>query len=86
MQRAQVISKVRVLRVILGRSDVKRSFTTPSSSSETFALPNRAAMINAMEKETEFDLLVIGGGATGSGGDLITFLARFLRNSIFLSL
>lgn len=39
-------------------------------SSETLRIPSRLAMINDMKNTPEFDLVIIGGGATGSGAAL----------------
>jgi len=64
------LSKGRLLRALLRHRQSPCSFSSTSSASETFAIPNRAAMIESMKKAQEFDLLVIGGGATGSGAAL----------------
>lgn len=37
------------------------------SKSETFEIPKRSDIIHNLRTEKEFDLLVIGGGATGAG-------------------
>ena len=39
-------------------------------SSETLKIPNRKALIKALKSGEEFDVLIIGGGCTGSGAAL----------------
>lgn len=36
-------------------------------TTETASLPKRSEMIQRLKKGDEYDLLIIGGGATGSG-------------------
>jgi alkyl hydroperoxide reductase subunit AhpF len=35
--------------------------------SETLKVPSRTDMMNRLKKNEEYDLLIIGGGATGAG-------------------
>lgn len=47
---------------------------TPSrkctSGSETFKIPSRSALLLDLQSGDEFDVLIIGGGATGAGAAL----------------
>lgn len=42
-------------------------------------IPTRTQQIEKLESNTEFDLLVIGGGATGTGIALVLLLTLFLN-------
>ena len=41
-----------------------------SSTSETFKIPSRPAILNGLQSGEEYDVLIIGGGATGAGAAL----------------
>ena len=38
--------------------------------SETLKIPSRSAIINELQSGVEYDVLIIGGGATGAGAAL----------------
>ena len=40
------------------------------SASETFKIPSRSAILNGLQSGEEYDVLIIGGGATGAGAAL----------------
>ena len=54
----------------------RRKLSTVSASanssyvSETFKIPSRSATINDLQSGVEYDVLIIGGGATGAGAAL----------------
>ena len=43
---------------------------TLKSLSETFKIPSRSAILNGLQSGEEYDVLIIGGGATGAGAAL----------------
>jgi glycerol-3-phosphate dehydrogenase len=62
-----------MLRLVLhsGRAGHRRALgRLRSITSETSKLPNRGSVIAALRAGEEFDLLIIGAGATGSGAAL----------------
>lgn len=61
-----------------------RNIATATEIEKEYAwtpLPTRAQMLQSMEKE-EFDVLVIGGGATGCGVALDS-VSRGINNAVF---
>ena len=41
-----------------------------STTSETFKIPSRTVILNGLQSDEEYDVLIIGGGATGAGAAL----------------
>lgn len=52
------------------RQILVKGMTSLNPDSETLKLPKREEMISKLKKGEEFDLLIIGAGATGSGAAL----------------
>jgi alkyl hydroperoxide reductase subunit AhpF len=44
-----------------------KGMTSLAVDSETLKVPSRTEMMNRLKKNEEYDLLIIGGGATGAG-------------------
>ncbi len=52
------------------RHTLLKGLATLNSDSETLKLPSREEMVQRLRKGEEFDLLIVGAGATGSGAAL----------------
>jgi hypothetical protein len=51
----------------LQHNKIKCRLYLSSKVSETYRIPTRTEMIKSLGSKIEFDVLVIGGGATGAG-------------------
>lgn len=58
------------LGVLQKRLSIAASSRKCSSGSETFKIPSRSALLTELQSGEEFDVLIIGGGATGAGAAL----------------
>lgn len=66
-------------RVLSTGSTVLHSTPEPPSPSETHQIPTRNTIVHNLKTEKEFDILVIGGGATGAG-EACVLSSRTSRN------
>lgn len=59
-----------MIRMRVKHSNALRCVRLLSASPETLRIPTRAKMLANLKEGAEYDLLVVGGGATGSGAAL----------------
>lgn len=57
---------------------IYRSLSISKYATETYQIPPRSDLVNSLKTNKEFDLLIIGGGATGSGIMHTSYVKDFL--------
>jgi alkyl hydroperoxide reductase subunit AhpF len=69
--RRNILAKTK--RAVTGGAPIQRSrgkVTAQTHASETYRIPSRAVIMKELKSGEEFDVLIIGGGATGAGAAL----------------
>jgi glycerol-3-phosphate dehydrogenase len=65
-----MLSKCSRSKLILSRLKLSNKSRRISGASETFKIPSRDVIISQLQAGEEYDVLIIGGGATGAGAAL----------------
>ncbi len=53
-----------------------------ANSTNVKPIPSRAEQVEKLASGKQFDILVVGGGATGSGKEMVQFLSLFICEAI----